>query len=159
MYITCSRKSDIVTKRFSKYLSRLLPDLEYIPRGKSNLLKIFENIKFLGHQYFVICSNLVGDVKLLIYKLKGEEYFPDREYTLEVLDLRHFISFKEIKKINQEVNDLKEVFYFLDKKFKSKTSDYGVFILDNQIEKIFEFMLKDKSLGIKFKILNVKNFD
>jgi hypothetical protein len=42
MFITTSRKSNILAKRFSKYLSKYLPGIEFIPRGKTPLFKFFE---------------------------------------------------------------------------------------------------------------------
>lgn len=156
MYITCSRKSDVTSKRFSKYLSKLLPNIEYIPRGKGNLQKIFEKSRYLSNNYFLLCSNNKQFLHLLIYKISDGSYLPDRKYILDVLDLRHSLSFKDIKKYNNVVNDLKKVFYFLDSSNISSKSEYGLYFLENNV---FEFRYLDKSIGVKFKIENVIVFD
>jgi rRNA maturation protein Rpf1 len=156
MYITCSRKSDVTSKRFSKYLSRLIPDLKYIPRGKSNLQNIFQKSKYLSYNYLVLCSYNKQKIDLLIYKLNDNEYFPDRKYKITILDLRHLLSFKEIEGYYKKFNDLKKVFYFINKSYLSSKSEYGLYFLENNI---FEFRYSQKLIGTKFKIENVEIFD
>jgi hypothetical protein len=161
MYITCSKKSNILQKRVGKYLSKYLPDIEYIPRGKTNLLKLFRSATYLGHSNFLLISGNNKQIKLTVYNYnKNKSFIPQTEYLLNILDLRHILPFKDIENNNQEINDSNKIFYFLKKNFFSKRSDYGIFLLEqNPTYNIFEFRLKEKYLGFKFKIVNVKRYD
>lgn len=156
MFITTSKKTNIFEKRFSKYLSTYLPEIKYIPRGKTSLKKIYEKATYLGHDFFLKVSSQSEKITLSIYFFKEGSFFLDREYLLEVLDLRCFKNLSYIKKINDSVNDEKKVFYFLPSKNISKPSKYGVF---EKEENVFEFLEDGFYLGFSFKILNVKKFD
>ncbi len=156
MFITTSRKSNLLSKRFSKYLSIFLPDISYIPRGKTNLKKLFEKAIYLGHKYFLEISNDKGQTILSIFSFKESSFFLEREYILDVLEIRSLKPLKKIILINNKVYDLKKVFYFLKKDNISLKKEYGLFEIE---ENIFEFLENKQSLGFKFKIISVKKFD
>jgi len=156
MFITTSRKSNILAKRFSKYLSKYLPGIEFIPRGKTPLFKFFEKAKYLGHQYFLESSFSQRNVILSIYVFKDNTFLLEREYLLEIIDLRHLKNFSYIESINKTICDSKKVFYFLPKKNLSLKSKY---IVSFDSENIFSFFENEDFLGFKFKILNVTKFD
>lgn len=157
MFVTTSRNSNIFSKRFCKYLSIYLPGIKYIPRGKSSLKNIFEKATYLGQKYFLEVSLNETNILLSIFSFKKDSFYLEREYLIEVIDLRHSLTFSKITSFNNPVNDLKKVFYFLEKKNISLKSDYGLFLTEK--ENVFEFLKKEKYLGFKFKILNVKIFD
>jgi rRNA maturation protein Rpf1 len=156
MFVTTSKNANILQKRFSKYLTNYLPDIEYIPRGNTSLKKILEKATYLGHKFFLKVSFIKGNISLLIYVFKSDTFYLEREYLLEVIDLRHLKPFSYILSINNLISDKKKVFYFLDKKYFSEKSKYGIFY---NSEDVFEFLEDDEYLGFKFKILNVKKFD
>lgn len=158
MFVTTSKNTNVLSKRFAKYLTVFLPDIEYIPRGKTSLKKIFENVTYLGHKFFLRISHNKVNLSLSIFVFRENTFFLEREYLLNIIDLRHFLTFSDIKSFRFSLSDEKKVFYFLDKKFLSLKSDYGVFQEENQ-ENVFSFLKNKKYLGFKFKILNVKKFD
>jgi hypothetical protein len=153
MFVTISRKGSLLEKRFAKYLTKYLPGVVYLPRGKTALLKFFEKARYLGHKYFLIVSSVKENILLSIYAGREDSFFLEREYLIEVLDLRHLKSFTHISSINDSLKDVKEVFYFLSKKNKSSKSNYGLFLTAE--ENIFEFLEEDEYLGFRFKILKV----
>jgi hypothetical protein len=157
MFVTTSKSSNILVKRFAKYMTVFLPDIKYIPRGKTPLIKIFENARYLGHVFFLKISPNRTNLLLSIFSFRENTFFLEREYLIEVIDLRHFLTFSEIKSFKDSISDEKKVFYFLDKKYLSSKSDYGIF--ESEEENVFSFLKKEKALGFKFKILNVKKFD
>ncbi|NCP71840.1 hypothetical protein GW835_00395 [archaeon] len=157
MFVTVSRKSNLLEKRFSKYLTKYLPGMNYLPRGKTPLLKFFKQALYLGHRYFLIVSSIKGNILLSVYALREDSYFLEREYLIEVIDLRHLKSFSYISSVNSSFNDLKKVFYFLEKKYLSLKSNFGVF--QTSEENVFNFLENEEYLGFKFKIVKVSNFD
>ncbi len=156
MFITTSRKSNILSKRFSKYLSKYLPGVNFIPRGKTPLFKFFEKAKYFGHQYFLESSFNQRNVILSMYVFRENNFFLDREYLIEIIDLRHLKYFSYIKSINNLILDNKKVFYFLPKKNISAKAKYQLFLSD---ENIYSFLEDEFYLGFKFKILTVTKFD
>lgn len=151
--ISCSKNADLITIRFAKYISKLLR-LDYFPRGRGNLKDIFEKLNYLGNKYFILVKkNKLKSISILIYKNKDDSFYPDREYLIEVIDLRFFKSFNEFS--NKKLKDAKEFFYFLESNKKSLKSDFELFFEDD----FFEFRLLDEFLGIKFKLLKVIFYD
>ena len=157
MFVTTSRKGNLLEKRFSKYLTKYLPGIVYLPRGKTPLLKIFKKATYLGHKYFLKVSSINENILFSIYVSKENSFFLEREYLLEVLDLRHLKPFSYVSSINQSFQDVKDVFYFISKKNKSLKSTYGVFLTSQ--EDVFDFLEDGEYLGFRFKILNVKTID
>lgn len=157
MFITCSKNPNLLEKRFSKYLTKFLPDLSYIPRGKTSLKKIFEKAIYVGHKYFLKTSHIGSFVNLNIYAFKNQTFFLEREYSFEILDLRHFVSFSELEVFKNSFNDAKKLFYFLKKDNLSLKSKYGVFFSPET--NTFNFLNEDKPLGFNFKIVDVKKYD
>ena len=116
MYLTISRKADRLEKSFSKYLSVFLPDIKYIPRGKTSLNKLFKSAIYLGHTFFLLVTKKERDsLLLLVYKRKENEFYPDKEITFKILELNHLLSYKEINKLKNENDfvDKDKVFYFV----------------------------------------------
>lgn len=149
MFITTSRNVDNFEKKIAKYFSIYLPNVQLIPRGKTSISKLFLKSNFLGYKYFLKVSKFKNVFKLEIYKLKDDQYFLEKEYVFETIDLNHKIPLKEIKKINFTFVDKTKFFYFLD---LEDVDDYNYCsILQN--EKII-FCLDNKELGFGFKIIN-----
>lgn len=150
MFITTSRNADNFEKKVAKYFSIYLPNVQLIPRGKTPISKIFLKSCFLGFKYFLKVSKFKNFIKLEIYKLKGDQYFLDKEHLLEIIDLNHKISLKEIKKINFAFVDKTKFFYFID--FENDDDlDYCSVLKNNEIM----FQLDNKDLGFVFKIINI----
>jgi hypothetical protein len=159
VYITCSRKSTVISKRFVKYLIKFIPDLKYIPRGNTNLNNIFKKLEYFGVTYFVVCFTKDLDFLLRIYKFTKEGYMIDKEYIFKVIDLRHLVPFKKIEENKFSFFDQKKIFYFIDNKFKSKEENYGLFSCKNKLEQedsknVLEFRLDGNYLGFKLELLN-----
>ena len=157
MFVTVSRKFNLLEKRFSKYLTKYLPGIDYLPRGKTPLLKFFKKALYLGHKYFLVVSSNKGNILLSVYVLREDSYFLEREYLIELIDLRHLKSLSYISSLTSSFYDLKKVFYFLDKKYVSLKSNYGIFQTDQ--ENVFDFLENKEYLGFRFKIINVTEFD
>jgi len=156
MFITTSRKSNLLSKRFSKYLTIFLPGIEYLPRGKTNLKKLFEKARYLGHLFFLEVSFNKGNISLSIFSFKDDSFFLEREYLIDVLDLRHLRPFPVIKDFSESLSDSKKVFYFLSKKNLSSKSKFSLLEVE---ENIFNFFYDKEYLGFSFKLLNVKKID
>lgn len=158
MYITVSRKSKNFTKRFSKYMSLFLPGIKSIPRGNTPLSKIFKDVIFLGHSYFLVCEGTKKNkVSLLIYKRKNNEFIPDKRIDLNVLEMKRTLSIKQINEIKAQEDfvDGNNLFYFLINK---KKGDYGIF-LEDKLKKIYSFKYKDQELGFFLNIVDVKKIN
>jgi hypothetical protein len=164
MYITSSRNGSLTVKRFSSYLSKLLFDLKFIPRGKTDLNKLFEKAAYLGHTHFLVCSsqNSRNQVSLLIYKKKldGNSYLPDKEYIIELDNLSHKISLKGISK-KKAIADKNNLFYFLDNKHKTKSekSDYSIVATEDKAGSNYKFVVDGKDIGVNFILLGVIEYD
>ena len=150
MFITTSRNADNFEKKIAKYFSIYLPNVQLIPRGKTSINKLFLKSNFLGYKYFLKVSKLKHFFKLEIYKLKDDQYFLDKEYVFEIIDLNHKIPLKEIRQINFNFVDQTKLFYFLD--FKDDDLNYCSIIENNAVV----FYLDGKDLGFKFKKINLE---
>lgn len=155
MYITVSRKSNNFIKRFSKYMSLFLPGIKSIPRGNTPLSKIFKDAIFLGHAYFLVClSGTKNEVSLLIYKKKGDDFIPDKQIELQVIEMKKQLSIKEIEKIKEQEDfvDSNKLFYFL---LSKKKGNYGVYLEDNSKCK-YSFKYMNQEVGFCFNVITVK---
>jgi len=164
MYITCSRNCSLTVKRFSVYLSKLLFDLKFIPRGRTDLSKLFEKAAYLGHSHFLVCSNQSqkNQLSLLIYKKKSEGagYLPDKEYILELTNLSHKMPLKVIGK-KKSISDKSNLFYFLNSKYKKKSenSDYSIVAHDEKAGCKYKFVVDGNEIGVDFILLGVIEYD
>lgn len=144
MFITTSRKADISLKRICKFLSVFFSDIKHIPRGKTELKKIFEKSSYLGYKYFLIVSKKEEEIFLEIYNLKEEGYFLDCTYKIKdfVFDLT--IPQSRIKKIQKtEKPEFRDLFNNkeTDSSITIEKKDKFYFLLDG-IKTGFSFALK-----------------
>jgi hypothetical protein len=153
MFILGSRNANLDQKKFIKYLCNFLFGLKFIPRGKTSLKKLFEKSKYFSYNYFLLCSKVRGfkDKLLLnIYKLDGSNYLLDKKYIIS--NIKYVSSISKIKNMFVEINDFKDIFYFLDNKYKSK-DEYYTYKLDSNNK--LSFICKDKELGFSFNLEKV----
>jgi len=158
MYITVSRKSNTFTKRFSKYISLFLPGIKSIPRGNTSLSKIFKDVIFLGHSYFLVCESAEKNrVSLLVYKRKDNEFIPDKRMDFNVLEMKRNLSIKQINiiKAQDDFCDQNKIFYFL---LSKKKGTYGLF-LEDKLKNIYSFKYKDQELGFCLNVIDVKKMN
>jgi hypothetical protein len=172
MFILCSRNSNNFQRKFIKYLCKFLFDLEFVPRGKSNLKSLFEKSKYFSYNYFLICSKLKNqNNKLLfnIYKIENDNYFIDKKYLISNINyntkaINYNLFFNKIRNYVFEINDFKNIFYFLNEENKSKKSKYTYKL--NSIDDIenkdncnsnynISFVYDDKELGFSFNLEEV----
>jgi rRNA maturation protein Rpf1 len=66
MFVTSSRNSDLDVKRFAKYFVNYFPNLNLIPRGKSNLKSLFEKSFYIGYKYFLIFSKIKNSKDVIL---------------------------------------------------------------------------------------------
>jgi len=140
MLITTSRNADISQKRFCKYLSSLISEIQHIPRGQTPLKKIFEKSSYLGHNFLLVVEKKKENLKLVVYKRKEKEFFSDKSFLISE------VFYKKPKTRPQEINHKGKFFYFLEE--KDKDSEIKA-VEENQEVK---FTL-NKELVFSFKIL------
>jgi rRNA maturation protein Rpf1 len=140
MLITTSRNADIFQKRFCKYLSVFFPEIKHIPRGKSQLKKLFEKASYIGDDFFLLVGKKKENIELMIYKRKQKEFFPDKVFLISE------IFYKSPKEKIQKTNAKGKFFYFLEKTDKDSE------IKASQKESEVVFKIK-KEIFFSFKIL------
>jgi rRNA maturation protein Rpf1 len=140
MLITTSRNTSLYQKRFCKYLSSLISEIQHIPRGQTPLSKIFEKSSYLGHNFLLIVEKKKENLELVVYKRKDKEFFPDKSFLISE------VFYKKTKATPKNINPKGKFFYFLEE--KDKDSDIKA-IEENQEIK---FTL-NKELVFSFKIL------
>ncbi len=144
MIITTSRNAKIFQKRFCKHLAKFLPEVRHIPRGETTLKKIFEKSNYIGYNHLLLVGKKKDNIKLLIYKRKDKEYFPEKLFTItDVL-------YKKPKKKITTINAKGKLFYFLeeidkDSETKAKQENNTISFEINK-ELFFSFKIKEESL-------------
>ncbi len=151
MFITSSRKANVSLKSFTKKLSYLLPNVKYVPRGQTNIKKLYDKARYLGHKHFLKTTNpKSNNILLQQYTQKGESYFLDKSYLLEPIstDINTYVFvFKSLK----DVNKPKELFCFLD---DYQQDDSLLEIKENK--SIVSFVYNQKEINFSFKIIDEK---
>jgi len=146
MFITTSRNADNDSKKICKFFSAFFSDVLHIPRGKTQLKKIFEKSLYLGYKYFLIVYKKKEEFFLEIYSLKEEGYLLENCFKIKDLKMKLIFPFNKIKKIT-----VKEKPEFFDL-FKEVVSDNIVTIKkDNN----FSFLLEEKETGFSFVLEKV----
>lgn len=140
MLITTSRNADISQKRFCKYLSVFFPEVKHIPRGQSQLGKLFNKANYLGDDFLLIVGKKKENLELVVYKKKQKDFFPDKSFLLTD------VFYKGPKDKIQSTNAKGKFFYFLEKTDKDSE------IKASQKESEVVFKIK-KEILFSFKIL------
>lgn len=153
MYITTSKNPSLLEKRLSKYFC-IVFNLNYLPRGKTSLKKLFSKGLYHNYKNFIIIKkNIDSKISIYFYYKKQKQYFIQRIYDIEILDIRNLIGFKYLKKQNNNIFDPKYFFYIFN---SNKNSNLK---LREEFENIFKLYLKKIYTGLKIKLLEVRRFD
>ncbi|MFA5745929.1 MAG: hypothetical protein WCX82_04655 [archaeon] len=148
MIITTSRNTTALAKKFCKYLAIFLYGVKHIPRGQTNLSKIFEKSSYLGYNHLLLVSKVKEGLSLTVYLRTDKEYLPVSEHIITNINFQTTVPLSQIKKIKQqEVNT--DVF-FLDKEYLKETKDSEITL--KQKDNHFSFFLEKKELGFSFDL-------
>lgn len=141
MLITTSRNANISQKRFCKHFSMFFPEVKHIPRGQSQLRKLFEKASYLGDDFLLIVGKKKENLELVVYKRKQKGFFPDKSFLLTD------IFYKKPKEKITSTNTKGKFFYFLENLDKDSE------IKASQKENEVVFKIK-KEILFSFKILD-----
>ncbi|MFH0906106.1 MAG: hypothetical protein V1824_02105 [archaeon] len=175
MFITVSRGGYPKVIRFAKILEKIIPNLKYIPRGKTSLKDLFFKSIYNGYNYFVIASSNGQVINLLFYLRKENSYYAFKEISLEPLEINFNFKASDKKRLLKkkfEFIDVEKLFSFLKiekplaEDLDSNLTNEENLILDNYFvlkkenleNNIFAFYFNNKYVGCKFKLINVKDF-
>ncbi len=138
-------------KSFTKKLSLILPNVEYVPRGQTNIGDLFSKALYLGHKNFLKTTNTKTPNKIILQEyVKDESFRLYKKYQLEPISTEINISVISLKAL-KDINKPKEIFSFLNSSY-SKDSLLEV----NKEEDIVSFKYDEKEVGFSFKMEEIK---
>ena len=149
MFITYSRKADVFLKSFTKKFSNILPNINYIPRGQTNIRQLFTDAQYLGHSHLLKTTNTKTQTIILQHYIKKDgAFFLYRKYLLEPISTEIKISVLSLKSLK----DIKpqNVFSFLHE-VENKDSLLELQEKENTIS----FVYDNQDVGFSFKIIDV----
>jgi hypothetical protein len=152
MYVTCSRKSNVFVKSFTKKLSLILPNVKYIPRGQTNISDLFKNSLYLGHKYFLKTTNTRNKKTILLqqYDLKNKEFFLSKKYLITPISTDLKISVISLKS-QKDINKPKEIFCFLNYFYEVDS-----LLVLNKEKNVVSFTYNQKEIGFSFKLEEIE---
>lgn len=148
MIITTSRNTNALGKKFCKYLAIFLYGVMHIPRGQTQLSKIFEKSSYLGYDYLLVVSKVKENLSLTIYKRQEKEYLLETEHAITNINFQTTVPLSQIKKIKQQESETQLL--FLGKEYLKETKDCEITL--KQKDNHFSFFHEKKELGFSFDL-------
>jgi rRNA maturation protein Rpf1 len=152
MFITCSRKADVFLKSFTKKLSLMFPNVKYVPRGQTNINKLFKKALYLGHKNFLKTTNTKTEKTIFLehYLQQNNSFHLHKTYTIEPINTNINISVLSLKSL-KDVKKPNHLFCFLNDCYEE---DASLEIIDTKNNIYFKYNNQD--VDFSFKIVNKK---